>query len=201
MRAHKIIPVVSDGSPFYFGGDSAYVSVWPKNPEGEDLLLLFTINCKAARLRLNRTDLPEDGVIHVFSTYDKDGYFLDLLTFDEVQQQKNVAAYTCVVHSKQKELIDSPVEAIPLQFADFKEVSFEESEICVSSLVSTVAPLGAMIPQELASGYEFFCQVYSSDFPAPFQDALYLTDAVGYLLVSKEFGGEKADGCFFVQVA
>ncbi|MNJ44094.1 hypothetical protein D3C77_391300 [compost metagenome] len=201
MKVYKITPAASDGLPFYFGGDCAYVSVWPKNPEGEDLLLLFTINCKAARLRLNRMDLPEDGVIHVFSSYDKDGYFLDSLTFDEVQKQKGVAAYTCVVHSKQEELMKSPVEAIPLQFADFMEDSLEESEVCVSSLVSTVAPLGAMIPQDLTSEYEFFCQVYSSDFPAPFQDVLYLTDAVGYLLISKEFGGEKADGCFFVQVA
>jgi len=88
MNLYKIVKCSSANSPFYFGGDSAYVSVWPKNPDGQDLLLLFTINCKAARKQLDRSDLPDSGFIHVFSTYDKEDYFLDFLTFDGVEQKK-----------------------------------------------------------------------------------------------------------------
>jgi len=201
MNLYKIVKCSSANSPFYFGGDSAYVSVWPKNPDGQDLLLLFTINCKAARKQLDRSDLPDSGFIHVFSTYDKEDYFLDFLTFDEVEQKKGIASYTYVVHVGQIGAIRSPGLSIPLQYAKFEPSTVKDDEISVASLVSSGAPCGAVIPKVLESNFSFFCQIYSSDFPAPFQDALYMTDAVGYLLVNKQMGNDVADGCFFVQVA
>jgi len=201
MNLYKIVKCSSANSPFYFGGESAYVSVWPKNPDGQDLLLLFTINCKAARKQLDRSDLPDSGFIHVFSTYDKEDYFLDFLTFDEVEQKKGIASYTYVVHVDQIGAIRSPGLSIPLQYAKFEPSTVKDDEISVASLVSSGAPCGAVIPKVLESNFSFFCQIYSSDFPAPFQDALYMTDAVGYLLVNKQMGNDVADGCFFVQVA
>ncbi|MFV3383180.1 DUF1963 domain-containing protein [Pseudomonas sp. NY15354] len=201
MKVQKIVSASGDELPFYFGGDSAHITNWPKNPDGQDLLLLFSINCKAAKQRLGRTDLPEDGVIHVFSTYDQDDYFLDSITVDELQLQRGAASYTYVVHSEGVDSIKSPRPSIPLQTADFEEVSIDEGELIVSSLMSLTAPAGALIPRDLAANYNFLCQVYSSDFPSPFQDVLYMSDGVGYLLISKKFGGEDVDGCFFVQVA
>lgn len=201
MIVNKIVRSSDMSSPFYFGGDSAYVSKWPKNPEGQDLLLLFTIDCKLAKQQLNRKDLPGEGLIHVFSTYDKTDYFLDSITFDEVKQEKNVSAYTCVIHSEQIDSIRSPGLSIPIQFAGFEEAVIGDDEFCISSLVSSDAPNGAIIPKPFDLNFNFFCQVLSSDFPASFQNALYMADAVGYLLINKNFGNDKADGCFFVQVA
>ncbi|EKT4525022.1 DUF1963 domain-containing protein [Pseudomonas putida] len=199
MKAYKLI-VVSGGGPFVFGGDSAYLSAWPKNPEGQDLLLLFTINCKAAKQRLRRTDLPSEGYLHVFSTYSPDEYFIDSITADEVRQDKGVASYTYVVHADGVHSVKSPRPSMPLQFADFEECSIGDDELSVCSLLASDAPAGALIPVELSKNYNFLCQIYSSDFPVPYQDALYMTDAVGYLLISKNIGDGKSDGCFFVQV-
>ncbi|QPN47868.1 DUF1963 domain-containing protein [Priestia aryabhattai] len=199
MDIYKIVKSSYSSSPFYFGGDSAYIAAWPKNPDGQDLLLLFTINCEMARQQLNRTDLPEAGFLHVFSTYDKDDYFLDSLTFDEIEQKKGVASYTCVIHTEQMVAVKSTGLSIPLQYANFEASVIQDEELSVASLVSTEVPAGAVIPKALESSFNFFCQVYSSDFPVPFQDALYMTDAVGYLFINKQLGDNVADGCFFVQ--
>ena len=77
----------------------------------------------------------------------------------------------------------------------------DDDELSVSSLFALVAPAGALISEALSDNYNFLCQVYSSDFPAPFQDVLYMTDGVGYLLINKHVGNGNSDGCFFVQVA
>jgi len=115
--------------------------------------------------------------------------------------KKGIASYTYVVHADQVATTKSLGMPIPLQHANFEVSSVREDEISVASLVSSGAPCGAVIPKVLESNFSFFCQIYSSDFPAPFQDALYMTDAVGYLLVNKQMGNDVADGCFFVQVA
>ncbi|PVZ32482.1 DUF1963 domain-containing protein [Pseudomonas sp. CC120222-01a] len=201
MRVRRIISASGEGLPFSFGGDRAYVSVWPKNPDGQDLLLLFSIDCKAASQRLNRVDLPSQGYLHVFSTYDPDDYFLDSITIDEVQLKRGCPSYTYVVHSVVEVAIQSPRPSIPLAHADFDEVSVAEGEMSTSSMVYETTPVGQRVFSTLSDSFSFFCQVYSSDFPEPFKDALYLSDATGYLLINKQLGGELADGCFFVQAA
>lgn len=200
MKVNKLVPASGSG-PFIFGGDSAFLMDWPKNPEGQDLVLLFTIDCKAAKQLLKRPDLPSEGYLHVFSTYDPDEYFIDSITVDEVQQNKGIASYTYVVHTNATHSIKSPRPSIPLRFARFEECVIDDGELSVASLFALAAPAGARIPAVLADSYNFLCQVYSSDFPPPFQDALYMTDGVGYLLINKHFGNGKSDGCFFVQVA
>ncbi|MFJ4068641.1 DUF1963 domain-containing protein [Pseudomonas sp. NPDC089996] len=201
MRVRRIISALGERPPFSFGGDRAYVSVWPKNPDGQDLLLLFTIDCEAARRRLNRADFPSHGYLHVFSTYDRDDYFLDLITVEEVQLSKGCLSYTYVVHSDAEMSIQSPRPSIPLEHADFDEISLADSGLSTSSMVFESIPEGARVFSTLSDGFSFFCQVYSADFPEPFKDALYLKDAMGFLLINKKMDCQKADGCFFVQVA
>jgi len=200
VKVNKLVSVSGSG-PFIFGGDSAFLMDWPKKPDGQDLLLLFTIDCKSAQQYLNRSDLPSKGFLHVFSTYDSDEYFIDSITVDEVQQNKGIASYAYVVHTEATHSIKSPRSSIPHRFASFEECIIDDDELSVSSLFALVAPEGALIPEALSDNYNFLCQVYSSDFPAPFQDALYMTDGVGYLLINKHVGNGKSDGCFFVQVA
>lgn len=65
----------------YFGGNTAKVDRWPQNPDGDDLTLLFSINCAALQKENAREALPSEGVIHVFSTYSKQDYFLDYITY------------------------------------------------------------------------------------------------------------------------
>jgi len=139
--------------------------------------------------------------LHVLSTYDSDEYFIDSITVDEVQQNKSMPSYTYVVHTDGAHSIKSPRPSIPPRFARFEECIIDDDELSVSSLFALVAPAGSRIPEKLSSNYNFLCQVCSSDFPAPFQDALYMTDGVGYLLINKHNGNSMSDGCFFVQVA
>lgn len=200
MKVFKIVPTSERGA-FTFGGDKAYIESWPKNPEGKDLTLMFSFDCKAVRDTMQRSDLPPEGFLHVFSTYDPEEYFLDLITYDQVNQQKDVPSYTLVVHSNTGRTCHSPRASIPLQYADLVEGTIGDEEISVASLFADDAPVGAMIPRTLEDHYSFLCQIYASDFPSPYQDALYLTDGVGYLFVNKNLGNERADGCFFVQVA
>lgn len=200
MKVFKIVPTSTKG-PFTYGGDEAYVEKWPENPEGQELILMFTFDCKAVKEKLQRSDLPAEGVLHVFSTYDSEEYFLDLITYDQVEQQKYLPSYTLVMHSNGKKTCKSPRASIPLQYANLVEDTIGKEEISVASLFADDAPAGAMIPEAIETNYNFLCQIYSSDFPSPYQDALYLTDGVGYLLINKNLGDERSDGCFFVQVA
>lgn len=200
MKVFKIVNTPTRGG-IIFGGDEAYVDSWPRNPEGQDLTLMFTLECTVLKEKLQRNDLPSHGVLHVFSTYDPEEYFLDLITYDQVSQKKDSPSYTFAVHSNSQKICKSPCASIPLQYADLVEETIGDEEISVASLFADYAPRGAMVPENIECHYNFLCQIYSSDFPSPYENAFYLTGGVGYLLINKNLGDEKADGCFFVQVA
>ena len=65
-------------------------------------------------------------------------------------------------------------------------------------MLTNTPPNGVKLPLDLLEEYEFVMQLYSSDFPEPFKDIFYLTDAVGCLLLKKDGSG---NGLFFVHTA
>ncbi|WP_373233283.1 DUF1963 domain-containing protein [Cohnella sp.] len=168
----------------YFGGDTAKVERWPQNPDGDDLTLLFSIDCAALQKETAREDLPSEGIIHVFSTYSKQDYFLDYITYsgDPAEYELITSGYTSVTYSEinMKE-IRSPAASMPKLNMELVDYAITEEEFSTASFISLSVPNGILAADQISGDYNFFCQVYSSDFPEPYQDALYLTDAIGCL--------------------
>ncbi|WP_025026058.1 DUF1963 domain-containing protein [Caldalkalibacillus mannanilyticus] len=187
----------------YFGGNTAKVDRWPQNPDGDYLTLLFSINCTAFQKEISR-DFPSDGVIHVFSTYSRQNYFLDYITYSGTPAEFKLitSGYTTVIHSEiNTKEIKSPVASMPRLNMELVDDEITETEFSTASFISQSVPNGIVAADKLSAEYNFFCQVYSSDFPEPYQDALYLTDAIGYLFLRKGKSAGEAPGIFFVQTA
>ncbi|GAA0892868.1 DUF1963 domain-containing protein [Fulvivirga kasyanovii] len=206
IATKKIIPAPdqSIANPeIYFGGDEAKVAEWPKNPDGDYLTLLFSIDCRAIQSKIKRSDIPDSGFIHVFSTYSRQEYFLDYITYSgNADELKLISGgYTFVIHSDAEQSIKSPIESMPRLNMTLIDYEIGESEFSMASLVSEIPPNGVLAAEALSEEYNFFCQIYSSDFPHPFQDALYLTDALGFLFIRKARHEGERLGLFFVQTA
>jgi hypothetical protein len=180
------------------GGDTASVGSWPVNPDGEPLVLVATIECALLKKHASVNALPNTGHICLFSTYSAGEYFLENITYsgDPSELEGIKAGYTAVVFSEGSAQQPSPANTIPATNTQLVKRTLSEDEFPVFSLCSSTPPNGLNIPQDIAVDYEFVLQLYSADFPDPFKDIFYLTDAVGCLLLNKNGSGE---GLFFVQ--
>ncbi len=182
------------------GGVGAKVVEWPLNPEGEPLVLVAAINCSELKVATKLDSIPKDGVLYIFSTYSKSEYFLESISYSgDASELKNILdGYTRVVFGGGVDMKISPGESIPEVNTVLRDREISSDEFPVFSLISKTPPNGFNIPKEIGQDYDFSLQLYSSDFPDPFKDIFYLTDAVGYLLLKKDGSGE---GLFFVQTA
>ncbi|GAB7532362.1 DUF1963 domain-containing protein [Pseudomonas sp. 3A(2025)] len=185
------------------GGNAARVEHWPHNPDGEPLMLVATIDCSQALERTQATSLPAEGALYVFSTYSATDYFLDSITSDAavMQQPTRPSGYTAVLPDGDHTLKYSPVQGIEQRAAVLGERSLEKDSIAACSLICTASPHWAAVEPHIGADYEFFCQFYSSDFPEPFKDLFYLTDAVAHLYLRKAHSQAQAAGLFFVHTA
>lgn len=185
------------------GGNAARVEHWPYNPDGEPLMLVATIDCQQALQRTQATSLPAEGVLYVFSTYSTTDYFLDDITRDAavMQQPTRPSGYTAVLPGGNYELKYSPVPGIEQRTAVLAERSLGQDDIPAGSLICTASPHWAPAEPYIDADYEFFCQFYSSDFPEPFTDLFYLTDAVAHLYLRRADSQAQAPGLFFVHTA
>lgn len=199
MDIYKITPCDREESCIWFGGDYIFKSEWPRNPDGEYLALILTLDCKKIKTETGYINLPDDGFIHVFSTYDSSAYFLDLITYDDALKQstEQFPGYTLVVHSTSREKTLAPGIKIPRKNAELKLEQVDPYASYVGSLL-TQQPVGRLLSRELETEYYFLGQIYSSDCPAPYQDALYLTDATACLLMKKKPEKDGQVGMFFV---
>ncbi|WP_238591809.1 DUF1963 domain-containing protein [Pseudomonas abietaniphila] len=200
VAVKEIITSVNElnNSGIVFGGDIAKVSKWPLNPEGEPLLLIATIKCAELKQRTKLDSLPNDGVLSIFSTYNKKDYFLENITYsgDPSELEALRAGYTSVIFNVGADETVSPVASIPGENKELQVREVLEDEFPVFSMCSQSLPKGLSVPEDFIRDYEFIMQIYSSDFAEPFEDAFYLTDAVGYLFLNRNGSG---DGLFFVQ--
>lgn len=170
---------------------------WPTDPNGEKMVFIFNIptNFLNSTLQFN---YPKDQVISVFTTYNREDYFLDSIVYngdiEELQNIKN--GYTKVIlHSVASPRNDADFLISAREIVIDKEMN--EFDDNYGSLFGANPVFLQEEKLELAS-YQFCMQIYGGDFPEEFQDIFYLDDAIGYLFLSKE---EKANdvGVFFVQ--
>ncbi|AHG43354.1 hypothetical protein N018_25225 [Pseudomonas syringae CC1557] len=163
-------------------------------------MLIATIECANLKKYSGFNSIPEEGVLYVFSTYSRSDYFLDNVTYsgDTSELELILSGYTLVIMGNSDSEIVSPTESVPKVHTDFKEREVGNDEYPVFSMLTNTPPNGVALPPELQEEYEFVMQLYSSDFPEPFKDIFYLTDAVGCLLLKKDGSGS---GLFFVHTA
>ncbi|SDI64348.1 protein of unknown function [Pseudomonas flavescens] len=197
----EIVPADDlEHSSIMLGGASAKLTDWPVNPDGAPLVLVATLECAPLRQFLEYNAIPRAGVMYVFSTYSRSGYFLDNLTYsgDPAELDAIVSGYTLVTLANADSDIVSPSEPVPARRVTFKDTEVEAGTYPVFSMLTDTPPHGIALPLALQKEYDFVMQLYSSDFPDPFTDLFYLTDAVGCLLLKKDGSG---DGLFFVHTA
>lgn len=170
---------------------------WPTNPNGEKMVFIFNIPTNFLNAELN-FNYPKDKVISVFTTYNREDYFLDSIVYNgDIEEFQNIKnGYTKVVlHSAAAPRNDADFLIPAREIVIDKEMN--ESDEDYGSLIGANPVFLQNEKLELDS-YQFCMQIYGEDFPEEFQDIFCLDDAIGYLFLSKE---EKADdvGVFFVQ--
>jgi hypothetical protein len=187
------------------GGNRANVAAWPIDPEGKPLRLVASIDCAAFKLATGAPSMPANGQLQVFSTYSQTDYFLENIVYDPDYfvlpsgSAEAKPAYTLVAFNPSGSAAPShtsPVDSIPATPMHLQDETIGADDFPVSSLAAAEPPRGLVVPAALKDDYAFVLQLYSSDFPEPFKDIFYLTDAVGYLFLKKDASGQ---GVFFVQ--
>ncbi|HAT1514001.1 TPA: DUF1963 domain-containing protein [Morganella morganii] len=197
--------IVSDNkdidSGLIIGGNKGYVSEWPVNPNGKELLHLFSIDCEKVAPQVADGVLPKTGYLSIFSTYSSSDYFLDEITYFGDEDDLNLirSGFTFVSYSLTGSLSESNEDFIPETKVDLLNTRIDSEEYPMISFFSKHIPNGLTCVDEVFNNYHFVCQVYSADFPSPFKDVLGLSDAIGYLFIKNE--GNNIEGLFFVQTA
>lgn len=197
--------IVSDNknvdSGLIIGGNKAYVSKWPINPKGKELLHLFSIDCEKVTPQIADGILPKTGYLSIFSTYDSNDYFLDEITYfgDENELGLIKSGFTFVSYSLTGSLSKTNEDFIPETKIDLLNTKINSEDYPMISFFSKDIPNGLTGVDEILKNYHFVCQVYSADCPLPFKDVLGLSDAIGYLFIKNE--GNNIEGLFFVQTA
>ncbi|MBG9456448.1 hypothetical protein ABE61_21130 [Lysinibacillus sphaericus] len=182
---------------------------WPLNPDGDKLTLVLCLptNFLNETLHIN---LPKEQVLSVFTTYKKDEYFLDSITFHGDQEElKNIKkGYTKVLLHKAGDIRNESDFLIPAQkfilgeevdldFEDVDEEDLDDIEIYCGSLIGD-KPSFLQVEDMGLDDYQFCLQIYGGDFPEGFQDVFSLSDSVGYLFLNKNVDQNHA-GVFFTQ--
>lgn len=189
----------AEGKPaIVIGGDTAFLDNWPSNPKGEKLLLLMTIFFRKNNIFSEKKCFPTDGVFHVFSTYSRTEYFLENIVYENnsVESVKFTSGYTKVVAGDLSKITKSTEECIPRRLCEVLQAEVLEGSFPTFSFFSDSFPEALKeFPEK--DEFEFVCQLCSADFPSPFEDVLYLTDGIGYVLYRPNASGSEV-GEFFV---
>ena len=168
---------------------------WPVNPDGEHLCLIASIPLNF--IEEQSSSAPSSNLfISVFSTYNKEEYFLDLITYhgDEDELENIKSGFTkVIIHEKGDPRSESEI-VIPSREIEVLNQILEHEHTYTGSKI--FGSPGLLQNEILKTGKsDFILQLYGGDFPDEFQDIFYLSDAVGYL-----FMGENGESIFFVQV-
>lgn len=171
---------------------------WPRNPNGEPLVLIASLSSQFLNDELGFA-LPSESFVSVFTTYNKDDYFLDVITYSGSEEElDNIrSGFTkVIVHEKGAPRNDSEY-LIPSMHLVFSNMQNDLENYIGSKLAGKPGWLQKGI--EIPADYKFVLQLYSSDFPEEFEGIFYLTDSVGYLLVNDKSAINTEAGLFFTQ--
>lgn len=182
---------------------------WPLNPDGDKLTLVLCLPTDFLNETLH-INLPKEQVLSVFTTYKKDDYFLDSITFhgDQEELENIKKGYTKVLLHKAGDIRNESDFLIPAQkfilgeevdldFGDVDEEDLDDIEIYCGSLIGE-KPSFLQVEDMGLDDYQFCLQIYGSDFPEGFQDVFSLSDSVGYLFLNKNVDQDHV-GVFFTQ--
>jgi len=184
-----------NGEFAYIGGKSLLPSdiMWPKNPKGENLVLIMTIPTNFLNKYLNN-QFTRDKIISVFTTYDKKNYFLDTIVYhgDDEGLNNIKEGFTRVIFHDIDDTARNECECeIPKRLFELEMIE-DEGECGGSKLGGRPCLLQNKTLK--LDDYEFVLQIYGGDFPGNYDDIFYLSDSMGYLYLSN-----KGDGVFFTQ--
>lgn len=182
---------------------------WPLNPNGDKLTLVLCLPTDFLNKTLN-LNFPKELVLSVFTTYKKDEYFLDVITFHgDKEELRNIEkGYTSVLLHEAGDTRNESAFLIPAQafiLGDTLNLDLEEAdeedlddiEIYCGSLVGNKPSL-LQIENLGLDDYQFCLQIYGGDFPDGFQDIFSLSDSIGYLFLNKNYNQNEV-GVFFTQ--
>jgi len=166
---------------------------WPKNPDGEKLVLVASIptnfieDCTGIHL--------EKKFVSVFTTYNPDDYFLDLVSYhgDEEEKEMILKGYTKVIYHDDGDPINNSKYVIPARRMMISEKEINNDSIFTGSKIGGTAGLLQNKSLPLVEGKTFCIQFYGGDFPKDYDGIFDLSDAVGYLFL------DSLSGIFFVQ--
>lgn len=186
---------------------------WPLNPNGDKLTLVLCLPTNFLNKTLN-LNLPDERILSVFTTYKKDDYFLDLITFHGDKEELNniKQGFTRVLLHEAGDIRNESDFLIPAQefilgeeldledleySEELDEEDFDDIEIYCGSLIGNKPSL-LQIEDLGLDNYQFCLQIYGGDFPEGFNNIFSLSDSIGYLFLNKNY--EQNDtGVFFTQ--
>lgn len=174
---------------------------WPNTPDGTPLTLILSLPADFINMQ-SGMDISPDLFISVFSYYSKDDYFLDYITYhgDDKELKLVRSGYTRVLlHAAGEELMGE--EVVPAMSIVIRDQLEGDENLFQGSKIGE--PPSFLQTETMAlDGYEFVLQVRGGDFPKPYQEILFLSDAVGYLYVKNGQRSAACDegGIFFAQV-
>ncbi|MFB7157388.1 DUF1963 domain-containing protein [Lysinibacillus sp. NPDC056232] len=186
---------------------------WPLNPNGDKLTLVLSLPTNFLNKTLN-LNLPNERILSVFTTYKKDDYFLDLITFHgDKEELKNIKqGFTRVLLHEvgdirnesdflipaQEFILGDEVEIEDLEYSEeLDEEDFDDIEIYCGSLIGSKPSLLQLEDLGL-DNYQFCIQIYGGDFPEGFHNIFSLSDSIGYLFLNKD-NDQNDPGVFFTQ--
>jgi hypothetical protein len=175
---------------------------WPTTPQGIPLTLLMSIPAGFITEHSGLL-LPIDRLISVFSFYSKGDYFLDYISYhgDPAELEMLKKGYTQVVSHPVGEELRQGSE-IPAMLIEIDQSRIDHIDSYQGSKIGGGA--GFLQNESLIlAHHRFVLQVYGGDFPRPYRDVLYLSDAVGYLFIDERLSSSSicsSTGMFFVQV-
>ena len=198
MKEYKFIFVDNgskNGELAYIGGKSFLPNniMWPKNPNGNNLILLMTIPTTFLNKYFNNRFI-QDRIISIFTTYDAEDYFLDSIVYNGSDEELNniKEGFTKVIFHDIGNMVRNECEfEIPKKIFELELIEVD-GEYGGSKLGGK--PYLLQKNELKLKNYEFILQIYGNDFPEEYNDIFYLSDSIGYLYLDK-----RNNGIFFTQ--
>ena len=189
MKGYKLT-FVDNGSKndelAYIGGKSFLPNniMWPKNPNGNNLILLMTIPTTFLNKYFDN-EFIQNKIISVFTTYDKKDYFLDSIVYNGSDEELNTIkeGFTKVIFHDIGNIVRNECEfEIPKKIFELELIEVD-GEYGGSKLGGK--PYLLQKNELKLKNYEFILQIYGNDFPEEYNDIFYLSDSIGYLYLDK----------------
>lgn len=184
------------GGPALIGG----LAGWPVAPDGNPLTLVMSLPTNFLNEHA-AFPLPAHCFVSVFSYYSREAYFLDLITYHGSREELDVIreGHTRVLLHAEGAPQAGPTTLPALELAVKGDAA--QGDLVQDTKIGGDADLLQAEPLAL-EGQRFALQLYGSVFPRPYEDMLYLTDAIGYLYIDER--AAPSSGCdagtFFAQV-